>query len=191
MSDGPGRQARLIPGRAEQHTIALLSVLAWGWHAMDSVRQNQPWDLLWMCNLGGLLLAAGWAARSPRTVAVAASWMALGVPLWALDLAAGAETRPSSVLSHLGGLALSGYAVYRLGWPRLTALPASLSLAALMVLCRLFTPEAGNVNLVFEVWPVFDGLIGHGPYLALLAMLATAVFAAIDAAASRGLPPPA
>jgi hypothetical protein len=173
------------PGRAEGLTLGGLAALIWAAHALDSVWLGLAPDLLWMCNLGGLLLAVGLASRSPRLVALTASWMVLGVPLWALDVLLTGQTRPSSVLSHLGGLSLALYGVSRLGWPPRTWLLASLALSALLLLCRALTPSEANVNLVFEVWPLLQGKVGHGVYLVLLGGLAAGVFALLDALASR------
>jgi hypothetical protein len=171
--------------RAAGLKLGLLGGLFWGAHALDSVLLGQSADLLWMCNLGGLLLAVGLGQGAPRLVALSASWMVLGVPLWALDVLLTGQTRPSSVLSHLGGLALALFGVTWLGWPPRTWIAASLALVGLLLLCRALTPSEANVNLVFEVWPLLQGRIGHGLYLALLGGLAAGVFGLLDVMASR------
>jgi hypothetical protein len=168
-----------------RRAAGLTSALLWGAHALDSLWLGQGADLLWMCNLGGLLLALGLWRAAPWLVALSASWLVLGVPLWALDVLATGQTRLSSIFSHLGGLLLALYGVYRLGWPPRTWLLASLGLAGLLVVCRTLTPAQANVNLVFEVWPLLADKIGHGLYLVLLGALAAAVFGLLDVLASR------
>lgn len=172
MQDGARSKERLIAG--------LLAGGVWGWHALDSVWAGSAVDLLWMCNLGGLLLSASLLSGSTRGLSVAASWLLFGVPLWALDLAAGGQTTPSSVASHLGGLSIAVWGVMREGWARRASLWASAALAGLMLICRGCTPPEANVNLVFEVWTVWEGAIGHGAYVVFLGTLASAVFVAID-----------
>lgn len=178
MSNGDRRKERLIVG-----TVA---AALWAAHAAEGIARGEAADLLWMCNVAGALLAAGWWLGSPRAIAVSASWLALGVPLWALDLATGGEIRATSVASHLGGLALATLGVARLGWPRRTSAAATAALAALVALTRALLPPAGNVNLAFAVWPGWEGLFPHhGVYLAAMASLAAACFAALEAAVTR------
>ncbi|MCA9495233.1 MAG: hypothetical protein KC621_35135, partial [Myxococcales bacterium] len=79
-----------------ERLLALLSWLVWGLHAAECVWRGEPWDLLWMCNVGGAMVALGWTLGSARWLSVAGCWLVVGVPRWALDLLGGGEVRAAS-----------------------------------------------------------------------------------------------
>lgn len=160
--------------------MAAAAWLCWGVHAAECLWRGEPWDLLWMCNVGGALVALGWTARDARVLSVASCWLAVGTPLWALDLLGGGELRAASVLSHVGGLVLAGAGVRRLGFRPWSSVPATLGLAALVALSRL-TPPSADVNLAHAVWPGWEGVFSsHGEYLAAMAGVAGLAFVIVD-----------
>lgn len=128
-----------------------LATLAFLAHAGHHVFLGSPWDVLWLCNLAPLLLAAGClrAWRSP--VAVALLWESLGLPVWLINWAAGASVIPTSPLVHVLCPILAFLAARELGWPRGAAWKALLGMAAIVLLTRAFTPPSENVNVAFAV----------------------------------------
>lgn len=164
------------------------ALVAWGVHAAGIVARGEAWDLLWMCNVAGLGVAIGAFTGSARVLSVAAAWLTLGVPLWALDGAANG-VRADSVAAHLGGLGLAWLGVRGFGWARGSAAHATAGLAVLMAISSVTTPATANVNLVAAVWPGWQAWFGgHAVYLVFMGTLAATVFLAVDGAATRFAP---
>jgi len=161
--------------------LAVLAVLVWGAHAMEVLVRGRPVELLWMCNVAGLVLAIGCAMRRAELVGIATSFLALGTPLWIGDLLAGGELYPTSVFSHWGGLAIGAAASRELGWDRHAWWRSTLSLLTLVIVTRQVpSAGAGNVNLAFSVWPGWEDLFPTYPsYFVFLFLACTAVFIAV------------
>src|ERR1051325_9933374 len=84
-------------------------------------RINQLGQLMWMCNIGNLLLALGLFLEQPVVVRLATIWTIPGLVIWFLYVVLVWEVFPSSVLAHVGGLAvaiiaLSQYGMDRIAW---------------------------------------------------------------------------
>lgn len=136
------------------------------------------------------MCGAGLLLRRPTLVAISTSWLVLGDILWAVDLLSGGVFYPTSLLTHVGGLAIGLLALRRSGWPEGTWWRALLALAALQQCTRLLTPPAANVNLAFSVYPGWEPLFPHySAYWAALLLLAASSFRATEAALQRLLGP--
>lgn len=128
-------------------------------HAGEHVRAGRPHDVLWICNVVALLVGPAVLLRSPLLSAVALTWMAPGTAIWLLDvLLAGSSILPTSYAAHLGGMAVSVFAVRRNGHaPR--GWIASLVVALLVVIASwIAAPPEANVNTVRAVpegWEAF------------------------------------
>jgi hypothetical protein len=124
------------------------------WHT------NEFGHVLWMCNIGNLLLACGLFLEKTLLIRVAIIWMVPGLAVWALyvvptwgALLAG-DARLSqyhgvaaSTLAHVGGLSVGLVVLQKVrmdGWSWLYAFLWYLVVSALS---RLLTPAALNVNL--------------------------------------------
>jgi hypothetical protein len=112
---------------------------------------QRPWDLLWACHVGAVLVGLGCLFDWPSCVGIGLLWLLVGVPLWILDLISGAELAPTSILTHVGGLALGITYVCLRGMSAGSWWKASLALIALQQLCRLVTPAEANVNIAFTI----------------------------------------
>src|ERR1051326_2375887 len=82
---------------------------------------NQLGHVMWMCNIGNLLLAMGLFLEKPIVVRLAAIWTIPGLLIWILYVVLVWEVFPTSVLAHVGGLAvgmiaLSEYGMDRISW---------------------------------------------------------------------------
>lgn len=173
--------------------LASLAGAVWLAHAVEVVWRGSPVELLWMCNVAGLLLTIGCALWRSSWVAVALSFLVLGTPLWLGDLLAGGELYPTSIGSHLGGIAIGVVASRRMGWDRHAWWRAELSLLGLVLTTRWLFPAAedGNVNLAFRVWPGWEAMFtSYPPYFAFLFVACGAVFVAVHLAATRWLTTP-
>jgi hypothetical protein len=147
-------------------------------HAGHHLLRGHPEDLLWACHLGAVCVGVGLLARLPAVNAVGFVWLATGDSLWLLDLASGGEFIPTSLFTHVGGLALGALGLARFGMPRHTWWRATLAILVLQQLCRFTTPPQANVNLAHAVWSgweeVFPSTIGY--QIALLAIGAVSFF---------------
>ncbi len=133
--------------------LGLLAFLFYAVHGGYHVRRGHPEDLLWICHLGALGIAAGLLSGSPTANAIGVLWLAAGVPLWVVDLASGGDFHPTSLLTHLGGLALGVVGLRWLGLPAGVWWKALVGLIVVALACRVTTPAPANVNLAFTFWP--------------------------------------
>ncbi len=119
-------------------------------------KRNELGHLLWMCNIGNLLLAMGLFLERPVVVRLAAIWTVPGLIVWIgwAVLTWGAFL--SSVLAHVGGLvvamiALSQYGMDRTSWRWAFGWYLVIQLAS-----RFFTAAALNVNLAHSIQPGWE-----------------------------------
>ena len=130
--------------------LPLIFFLAQGVHYW---RRNELGHMLWMCNLGNLLLALGLFLEKRRVVRLAAIWTIPGLLIWFLYVVLTWGVFLSSTLAHVGGItvamiALSKYRMDRIAWRW-----AFSWYLAVQLLSRFFTPPELNVNLAHAVQP--------------------------------------
>ncbi len=160
--------------------LAALSVLV---HGGNHVLRGTAHDLLWICNVAPVLLAIGCAIRDATLVAISTLWLAYGTPMWLLDLATGAGMIPTSVLPHVLCPIVGVLAVRELGVPARAWLRATGALVALMLVARVATPPAPNVNLVHAVWKGWeDWFPRHDVYLLVGLATSALTFFAVERA---------
>jgi hypothetical protein len=125
---------------------------------------NQLGHMLWMCNIGNLLLALGIVFEQALLIRVAVIWSLPGVvvwclyvvPTWGLLLAgkmSGSEFYGviSSTLAHVGGLSVGILVLRKVRMNGGAWAYAFLWYLIVQVASRLFTPMAMNVNLAQRV----------------------------------------
>jgi hypothetical protein len=169
--------------------LGVLGLLCYGIHAGFHVARGHAVDALWACHVATLLSAAGAFTQRARLAAVAVLWLAFGNAVWLVDLSTGGEFFPTSLLTHVGGLAIGLLVLRRLGWPASSWWPAALGFLALLLLTRLLTPRADNVNLAFSVSPGWEALFPSYPvYLALLVGAGALTFFVAELGLRRLLP---
>ena len=120
----------------------------WGYHLWH----GHPANGLWACHLAALVVGIGLLLGSPATLAVGVLWLAIGVPLWIVDVATGGEFTPTSLLTHVGGSIVGIIGLWQLGMPEQAWWKALLALAILQQVCRWITPPKENVNVAFTVY---------------------------------------
>jgi hypothetical protein len=131
---------------------AVLAATAFVIHGGGHVLRGTAHDLLWICNVAPVLLAAGALFENATAVAIATLWLGYGTPMWLLDLATGANMIVTSPLPHVLCPIVGVVAARKLGVPRLAWLRATAALVLVLVAARLLTPPEPNVNLVHAVW---------------------------------------
>lgn len=117
---------------------------------------NELGNLLWMCNIGNLILAMGLFLEKPVLIRLAAIWTIPGLVVWFIYVVLTWGVFLSSTLAHVGGLivamiAIRHYRMDRNAWRWAFGWYLVLQLAS-----RFLTPAALNVNLAHVVQPGFD-----------------------------------
>ena len=133
--------------------LPLLFFLAQGVHYW---RIDQLGHMLWMCNIGNLVLALGLFLEKPLLVRVAAIWTIPGLLIWFFYVVLAWGVFFTSTLAHVGGIAVAALVLktyrmdrnawrYAFGWSLLVQL-----------ISRFVTAPELNVNLAHTVQPGFE-----------------------------------
>jgi hypothetical protein len=128
--------------------------------------QIDQWGhLLWMCNVGNLLLAAGLFLVQPLMIRVAVIWSVPGFFVWLryvvwewfhyATLDWGAVT--SGTLAHIGGLAVGLIVLRRVRVDRRAWFYAFIWYLAIQLISRVVTPPALNVNVSHHIYEGWQG----------------------------------
>ena len=153
---------------------------------------NQLGHMLWMCNIGNLLLALGLFLEQAILVRVALMWMVPGlavwfayvVPTWGMLLTGNFSYTEllgvvSSTLAHVGGFAVGMVALRKIKMDSKTWVYTFLWYFIVQLASRLMTPAAMNVNLSHNIqagweqtfssywkfWFVLTFLVGIGSWV--------------------------
>ena len=119
-------------------------------------RSNELGHMLWMCNIGNLILAMGLFLEKPVLIRLAAIWTIPGLVVWFIYVVLTWGVFLTSTLAHVGGLivamiALRYYRMDRTAWRWAFGWYLVIQLAS-----RFLTPAVLNVNLAHAVQPGFE-----------------------------------
>lgn len=112
--------------------------------------------MLWMCNIGNLLLALGLFLARPLLIRVAVIWLLPGLPIWLWFVVRPGWWILTSFFAHTGGLIVGLIAIRRVRASRWTWLQALIWYLLVQEICRLFTPPALNVNAAHQTYAGFE-----------------------------------
>lgn len=143
--------------RIRLRLLGLLPLIFFFAQAVHYYRSNELGHILWMCNIGNLILALGLFFNNPMVVRLAAIWMLPGVLVWFIYVVLAWGMFLTSTLAHVGGLAVSMLALkwYRMdrdAWRSAFGWYLGVQLAS-----RFVTPAALNVNLSHSVAQGWEG----------------------------------
>lgn len=131
----------------------LIFCLAQGVHYW---RINQLGHMLWMCNIGNLLLAMGLFLEKPVVVRFASIWMIPGLVVWFVYVVLAWGIFLTSTLAHIGGLTVALFAISQYRMDR-TAWRWSFGwYLVVQLFSRFVTPPELNVNLAHAVQPGWE-----------------------------------
>jgi hypothetical protein len=133
--------------------LPLLFFVAQGVHYW---RRNELGNMLWMCNIGNLLLAIGLFLERPVLVRIAIIWMIPGFVVWFFYVVMAWGVFLSSTLAHVGGIIVGTIAVRKVGMDRRAWLYALGWYLLIQLLSRLLTPSDLNVNLSHRIQPGWE-----------------------------------
>lgn len=119
-------------------------------------RINELGHMLWMCNIGNLIIAMGLFLEKPVLIRLAAIWTIPGLVVWFIYVVLAWGVFLTSTLAHVGGIivamiALRYYRMDRTAWCWAFGWYLMIQLAS-----RFFTPAALNVNLAHAVQPGWE-----------------------------------
>lgn len=113
--------------------------------------------MLWMCNIGNLILALGLFFNQPVVVRLAAIWMIPGLIVWFVYVVLPLGLVLSSTLAHVGGLAVSMIALKWYRMDRAAWRSAFGWYLVVQLLSRFVTTPDLNVNLAHAIAPGWEG----------------------------------
>src|SRR5882724_4115006 len=107
--------------RTRLRLLGLLPLIFFLAQSVHYWRIHQLGNLLWICNIGNLLLAVGLFLEKPLVIRLAAIWTIPGLFVWIIYVVLAWGVFLSSTLAHVGGLAvalvaLSQYGMDRTSW---------------------------------------------------------------------------
>jgi hypothetical protein len=108
-------------------------------------------NLLWMCNVGNLVLASGLFFGRPELIRAAAIWTIPGLGIWIRYVFLEYEIVFSSILAHVGGIAIGLIALRKVRMDRIAWAYAFAWYLILQLAARFFTSPELNVNLAFRI----------------------------------------
>lgn len=136
--------------------LGLLPFAFWLGQAVHYWRHDGLPHMLWMCNIGNLLLAIGLFFQIKWLARLAAIWMVPGIAIWLQYVVATGNLVVSSFFAHIGGLVIGLYTLYKLGSSRQMALHAIVWYLILQEFCRLFTAPEMNINVAHSVYSDYN-----------------------------------
>ncbi|MBI5200733.1 MAG: hypothetical protein HY925_04020 [Elusimicrobia bacterium] len=134
------------------------SLAIWAIHGVHSLLRHEPFNMFWACNVSCLLIGIGLLWEVPLAHAVGILWITTGLPFWLVDIATGGEFIWTSCLTHVGGLAAGVLALPERPMAKGSWWRGFLLWVSFQLVCRALTPEKDNVNLVWAVWPGWEGV---------------------------------
>ncbi len=138
--------------------LGLLPLLFFCLQAVHYYRLGQLGNMLWMCNLGNLLLAIGLLFEQPLLVRIAVIWSLPGLFIWFRYAVVEAGVSGSSTLAHIGGLIVGLFALRQVGMDKVTWVYAFAWYLILQVVSRFVTPEELNVNVAQAIYPSWQAV---------------------------------
>jgi hypothetical protein len=115
-------------------------------------RINELGHMLWMCNIGNLLLAIGLFLNQASMIRIAVLWTVPGLIVWFLFVVLAWGVFLSSTLAHVGGIVVGMIALQKVRMDRRSWLYALGWYLFVQLLSRFITPVHLNVNVSQRVY---------------------------------------
>jgi hypothetical protein len=142
--------------RTRLRLLGLLPLIFFLSQGVHYWRINQLGHMLWMCNVGNLLLALGLFLEKPLVIRLSAIWMIPGLIIWFLYVVLAWGVFLTSTLAHVGGLTVALIALSKVGMDRTAWRWAFGWYLVVQLLSRFVTPRDLNVNLAHTIQPGWE-----------------------------------
>ena len=158
MGEGEGERSESVRDAGFTVWFRLLGVLPLSFFLAQAVhywRLGQLGHMLWMCNIGNLVMAIGLFLGQPMLIRVAAMWSIPGVVIWFRYVVMEWGIFGSSMSAHVGGLIVGMVALRKVRVDRTAWLYCLGWFLILQLLSRVTTPVEMNVNVshaVYQGW---------------------------------------
>lgn len=146
--------------RISYRWLGVLPLIFFFGQAVHYWRVNQLGHMLWLCNIGNLILALGLFFEKPVVIRLAAILMIPGVVVWFIYVVLAWGVFLTSTLAHVGGLAVSMVALKRYRMDRTSWRYAFGWYLVIQVISRFITPPDLNVNLAHAIAPGWEHTFG-------------------------------
>jgi hypothetical protein len=144
-----------------------------------NLRAGTLHNLVWVCNVMNVALAASLALAWPRGIWLATLWLVVGSPLWLWDAFETGVFEAHSFLTHVAATGVGLVALRRIPRPRHLWWQAVLVGIALQLAARALTTPEHNVNVAFAAYaPLARALPALAAWFPLAAAANVAVFGA-------------
>jgi len=145
-----------VSPRTRLRLLGVLPLLFFFGQLVHYWRSHELGHMLWMCNVGLLLLAFGLFFEKPLLVRVPAIWTIPGIFMWFFFYVVSWGVFLSSVLVHVGGLAVAGIALRSYRMDRHSVLYAFGWSLLVQLISRFVTAPQLNVNVAHTVQPGWE-----------------------------------
>ena len=142
--------------RTKLRLLGILPLLFFLGQVIHYWPRHELGHMLWMCNIGNLLLALGLFLEKPQLVRLAAIWTLPGLVIWFLYVVLVWTVFLSSTLAHVGGLVVAMIALSQYGMDRNSWRWAFGWYLVVQVASRFITAPELNVNLAHTIQPGWD-----------------------------------
>ena len=163
-----------ISPRTRMRLLGLLPLVFFIAQGVHYWRIDELGHMLWMCNIGNLVLATGLFLEQPLLVRVSAVWTIPGPIIWFLYVVLAWGSFLTSTLAHVGGIAVAAIALRTYRMDRISWAYALGWLLVMQVLSRLFTAPPLNVNLAHGIQPGWEHTFSSYWTFWLVLVIATA-----------------
>ena len=175
--------------RGKTRALGSLAILFYAVHGAYHWQQGVPENMLWACHLGALLVGLGLLLDSANLNGAGFLWLSVGTCLWLVGLAIDVPFLPTSMLTHVGGLAIGLWGVRRLGLPAGVAWKALAGLALLHLISRGLNPPGKNINMAREIASGLEGWFpSHALFLLAIGAFCAVAFVLLETALRRAFP---
>ena len=117
-------------------------------------------NLMWMCNVGNVLLGIGLLLAHRELIRAAAIWTIPGLAIWIRYVLLASGFYFSTTLAHVGGITIGLIALRRVRMDRLAWIYAFAWYLVIQAGARLLTASDLNVNLAHAIQPGWEKLFG-------------------------------